>query len=356
MNSMTHRERVRAALEGRPTDRIPIAMICSGINEPVRSLLDRHLRDTRGVGLADYLDPLIDVRSLHPPLRSPLAPGWDYWGVHRSSVAHPNGGSYDEIDHYPLAAAQSLRELLAHPWPSTALFDYNAFAAKAAEYRRHGDLCLIAGNGNIFETAWYMRGMENLFLDFIENPEFAHTLLGRVADFYMDHFRNMFEAAPGEIDLAFTADDLGGQNGLLLSLDMWETFIKPHHRRLNRLLHDYGAKVVYHTDGAVMEAVPGLVEMGIDVLQALQFDAKGMDPRLLKEGYGDRLGFAGGVSVQSTLPFGTADEVAAEVRERIRVLGKGGNYILGPSHAIQAGTPVENVLSLFDTAAASGRG
>jgi uroporphyrinogen decarboxylase len=91
--------------------------------------------------------------------------------------------------------------------------------------------------------------------------------------------------------------------------------------------------------------------MGIDVLQALQFDAKGMDDEALKRGYGDRLCFQGGISVQSTLPFGTAEDVEAEVRRRIDVLGKGGGYILGPSHAIQAGTPPENVVAMFDTAA-----
>ena len=89
--------------------------------------------------------------------------------------------------------------------------------------------------------------------------------------------------------------------------------------------------------------------MGIDVLQALQFDAKGMDPRLLKEEYGDRLGFEGGVSVQKTLPFGTPESVREEVKERISVLGRNGGYILGPSHAIQVGTPVENILALFQT-------
>jgi uroporphyrinogen decarboxylase len=100
-----------------------------------------------------------------------------------------------------------------------------------------------------------------------------------------------------------------------------------------------------------MPAVPGLLDMGIDILQALQFDAKGMDPVALKRDFGDRLCFQGGVSVQHTLPFGTVEDVRNEVEERIRVLGRDGGYILGPAHAIQAGTPPQNVLALFDTAA-----
>ena len=135
-----------------------------------------------------------------------------------------------------------------------------------------------------------------------------------------------------------------------MSLAMWEKHIKPHHARINDMIHEHGARVIYHTDGAVMEAVPGLIDMGIDVLQALQFDAEGMDARLLKETYGDRLCFQGGVSVQQTLPFGSPESVRAEVEERIAVLGRNGGYILGPSHAIQAGTPVENVFAMFETA------
>ena len=110
-------------------------------------------------------------------------------------------------------------------------------------------------------------------------------------------------------------------------------------------------RVIYHTDGAATEAVEGLIDAGIDVLQALQFSAKGMDPAVLKDRFGDRLCFEGGVSVQTTLPFGTVEDVRAEVENLITVLGKGGGYILGPSHAIQAGTPPENVVAMFDTAA-----
>jgi uroporphyrinogen decarboxylase len=135
-----------------------------------------------------------------------------------------------------------------------------------------------------------------------------------------------------------------------MSLEMWEQSLKPYHVRLNAAIHEFGVKVIYHTDGGAMDAVEGLIDMGIDVLQALQFSAKGMDPRALKERFGDRLCFEGGVSVQTTLPFGTVDDVRNEVEELIGVLGQGGGYILGPSHAIQAGTPPENIVAMLDTA------
>jgi len=326
-------------------------MVCSGINAPARAALEEYLGRERGTTVEEYLRPLIDIANVTPPyVGPPLEDGTDMWGVRREPVSY-GSGSYNEITYYPLGEAQSIDDVLAHRWPSPDWFDYEALPDLIAALRRKGDHCLMTLNGNIFETSWYMRGFERIFMDLVLAPELANAIFERVCAFYVEHFTRLLEAADGEIDLVFTADDIGGQEGLLMSLEMWEANVKPYHERLNRAIHQFGAKVIYHSDGAVMEAVPGLIEMGIDVLQALQFDAKGMDPALLKERYGDRLCFEGGVSVQHTLPFGTPEEVRAEVIERIDVLGKDGGYILGPSHAIQAGTPPQNIVAMFDTAA-----
>ena len=348
--SLSRRERVRLELEHRTTHRIPIAMVCSGINPPARAALAAVLERERGLTVEAYLDPLLDIAGIAPPYVGPALPAeQDIWGVVRQAVSY-GPASYSEIVGYPLAAVRSARELDDYPWPTTALFDYGALPHLARQAQAGGERCLMIANGNVFESAWYMRGFERLFIDFLDNPDLAHGILRRIAAFYGAHFERILSAAPGCIDLAFTADDLGGQNGLLMSLPMWEEFIKPYHVQLNQLIHRFGVRVIYHSDGAVMEAVPGLLDMGIDVLQALQFDAAGMDPRILKQRYGDRLCFEGGVSVQQTLPFGTADDVRTEVRQLIDVLGRDGGYILGPAHAIQAGTPPENILALFDTA------
>ena len=341
---------MRLALEHQETDRIPIAMVCSGINPPAWHALETYLQRERGMDVQTYLNGFIDIRSVEPAyIGPPLAPGEDIWGIRRMAVSYGEG-SYDEIVHYPLANVQSVTDLDARHWPSINWFDYTTLPDRIAALQADGERCIMVANGNIFETSWYMRGFEQMFMDFVLNPELAQTIMTRVADFWVAHFRNMLAAAPGQIDLAFTADDIGGQNGLLMSLEMWEAMIKPHHVRLNRAIHEFGVKVIYHTDGAVMDAVEGLIDMGIDVLQALQFSAKGMDPKKLKDGYGDRLCFEGGVSVQTTLPFGSMEDVQREVEALIAVLGKGGGYILGPSHAIQSGTPPENIVAMFDTA------
>ena len=347
---MTSRERVRLALAHQETDRVPIALVCSGINAPADGAFDAFLKARRGLSLAQYLEPLIDIQAVGPDYIGPaLAKRTDIWGVRRKAISY-GASAYDEIDYYPLRGIDDINLIKSYHWPQAAWFDYAGLPDKIRALRAKGDPCLMALNGNIFESSWYMRGFEQIFLDLALNPEMAHAILDRVAEFWLVHFRNILAVAKGEIDLVFTADDIAGQNGLLMSLEMWETHLKPYHARLNHLIHEFGAKVIYHSDGAVQDAVPGLIDMGIDILQALQFDARGMDAEKLKSAYGQRLCFEGGVSVQHTLPFGTPDDVRREVRELKRVLGRQGGYILGPAHAIQAGTPPDNIYAMFETA------
>lgn len=351
LDRMTHRERVVAALERQPTDRVPIAMVCSGINPPVYRELQTALLARSGVPVEAWLDPMLDIRSVGPRyVGPPPAPGEDIWGVVRAPVSY-GSGAYDEIVRHPLATARIAGDLVRHRWPSTDWFDYGTLEEEICRGQADGDRCLMIGGGNPFETAWYLRGFERTLEDLAVDPSLVHDLMQRVTGFFLAHLRRQLEAAHGRVDLVFTADDIGGQNGWLMSPDHWRQQIRPFHEALNALVHEFGARVIYHSDGAIMAAAPELAEMGVDVLQALQFDARGMDPARLKREVGERMGFQGGVSVQSTLPFGTPEAVRAEVRDRIAVLGAGGGYILGPSHAIQAGTPAANVIAMFDEAA-----
>ncbi len=348
--SLSSRERVRLALSHQQTDRIPIALVCAGINEPARKSLQDYLQRKRGIGVEEYLGKILDIRTVLPQYKGPeLAPGTDIWGVKRERV-RCGLDYYQEIVYYPLKGMKTIDQLRDYPWPSPDFFDYDVLTERIKSLEKEGDWAIMVANGNIFETAWYMRGLENLLLDFVINPELADWLLTKVADFMVDYFSRMLAAGQGRIDLAFTADDLAGQNGLLMAPGLWERFIKPHHKRLNRLIHNYGATVIYHSDGAIAPLVGNLIEIGMDVLQSLQLDACGMDPVYLKEEFGERISFQGGVSVQKLLPFGSPEKVREEVERLITILGKNGGYILGPSHSIQAGTPSENIVTMFETA------
>jgi uroporphyrinogen decarboxylase len=353
---MDSRERVQRALNHEPTDLVPFSL-GFGLNPPVLKALAAELNLPDARDAKALVESKSDLVWVAPPYIGPTdrsarrADGVDIdiWGIGRRPVSYGEG-SYDEICHYPLRDFADPKELDGYLFPDPDWFDYGALRGIIGRARADGNRAVILGNANIFETSWYMRGLENMMMDLLAEPDFAAELMRRVTLFYCEFMGRCLEAARGQIDLIFTADDIGQQNGLLLSLALWEKSIKPFHQQVNRIVHQLGAKVIYHTDGAVMEAVPGLIDMGIDVLEALQFDAFGMDPVRLKSLYGDRLCFHGGVSVQSTLPYSAPEDVRREVLERAAVLGQGGGYILAPSHAVQAGTPVKNVLAMFEAA------
>lgn len=353
-NVMTSRERVIEGLRHKETDRIPFSL-GFGVNLPVKKDLQEHFGFKSLEQVESYLQSFSDLRWTGPDYIGPanrnkfLSDGsyTDIWGVVRKPVSYGKG-YYDEIAYYPLASADDISKLDNFEWPSVTWFETSNLKEAIKALNGSGPYAIAIGNGNIFESSWYMRGFEQMLMDLIIEPELAWEIMSRVTDYFIAYFSKVLQAADGMIDIVFTADDIGQQEGLLISHELWEKMLKPHHVRMNKVLHEFGVKVMYHTDGAIMEAVPGLIDMGIDILEALQFDAKDMDPIKLKDLYGDRLCFHGGVSVQKTLPFGNIEEVRAEVRERVRILGKNGGYILAPSHALQAGTPVENAIAFLE--------
>jgi len=360
--SLSPRERVRMALNHQTPDRVPISLICGGFDDPSQQALARHLGVDPGEGVDRYLAQYVDLVAIGPSFRSadpdyrgptltrtPRGGYQDVWGCHWDPISY-GAASHSEISHYPLAAVRDIADLAKHRWPDPDWWDYPAIGERIAHAGDERDYALVMHSGNPFERTWWMRGYEQTFFDMVDRPELFHEIMTRVTDFYLETTRRTLAVAAGRVDLAFTADDLAGQTGLLISLPMWEKHIKPYHVRLNRAIHEFGVKVIYHSDGAVMEVIPGLMEAGIDVLQALQFSARGMDPAVMKDRYGDRLCFEGGVSVQTTLPFGSVADVQREVRHLILTLGRNGGYILGPSHAIEAPTPPENIVAMFGEA------
>lgn len=348
---MTSRERYLAALQHRNTDKVPFSWGL-GINAPVKSALSQRLglnAEQFERWMADITDELmLEPEFIGPKERNLDIAGrtTDVWGVERTPVSY-GAGFYDEISLYPLADAKTSSDLDMHVWPSPDWFDFSKLRS-VVKGSTDNPKAILASNGNIFERAWYMRGFERMFIDLMDNEEFVWDLLDRVTNYFIAFFSRLLESANGQVDVVFTADDLGGQNGPLVSPKLWERMIMPHHKRLDALIHSYGAKVMYHSDGAVMPFLDGLADMGIDILEALQFDADGMDPVAMKARTGERLCYRGGISVQSTLPFGSVEDVRKEVRARTAVLGSGGGYILAPSHAIQANTPVDNVLAMLE--------
>jgi len=355
---MTAKERVRLALEHKETD-IPPFSWGFGMSYPAKEDLARHVKLPSVDALEPYLSAVDDCAWVNADYIGPKERNGydservrtDVWGV-RWKYQSFGAGGYEEMDGNPLAEIESEEEFDAYMLPSPDWWDYSTLRDKIAVINSAGEKAIKIGNGNIFETVTYMRGLENILMDIYINPELLHHMLRKVTDYYIGFFDRVLSAAQGEIDIVFTADDLGTQNGLMMSPEAIGEFIAPYHKELNELLHSYGVKVMYHSCGAVSEAVQALIDCGVDVLESLQFYTVGMDPVDLKARFGDGICFHGGVSVQKTLVTGSTQAVADEVEWLAGSLGKGGGYILAPAHIVQAGTPPENVMAML---AAAGR-
>ena len=148
--------------------------------------------------------------------------------------------------------------------------------------------------------------------------------------------------------LSYVAEDLGGQEGLMFSLDHIREFLLPGMKRIVDLAHSAGAYVFHHNDGAIRDVIPDMVDLGIDILNPIQWRCEGMDRELLKRDFGRDLVFHGGIDNQYTLAFGSVEEVQQEVKDNLLLLGQGGGYILAPCHNIQAVSPAENVVAMYE--------
>jgi uroporphyrinogen-III decarboxylase len=191
----------------------------------------------------------------------------------------------------------------------------------------------------IFETAWALRGLERTLTDLIENPELADRLLDIPYSYHLEAARRLTEMG---VDMIWIGDDVGAQDALVISPRMWRRFLRPRMAKFVETIKGINPrlKVAYHSDGYILPIIEDLIDIGVDILNPIQ--PRSMDPAELKRRFGDRLSFWGTIDEQHTLPFGTPDDVASEVRERITTVGRSGGLIIGPTHQVQLDTPMEN--------------
>ncbi|MFW5799135.1 MAG: uroporphyrinogen decarboxylase family protein [Planctomycetota bacterium] len=346
--SMTSRERVLAAVGHQVPDRVPFSM-GFGPTPEARVQLDEYLAP-RGVTFAQLQRRVEDIRTVGPRYTGPpRREGTDIWGVRRKAVSYGQG-SYDEIVESPLARLTDPAQLDDYPWPDPDMWDDGGLADRIREVDPDGHYAIRLGGGNPFETFTWMTGLEESMMRLATSPQFVQRALEHITGFFVARVERALSAAPGMVDLVFTADDLGSQSGPLIGPAMYRDLIMPFHRRLHDCIHAHGARVLYHSDGSVVALLDDLVEAGVDILEAVQVDAAGMDPEVLKQRAGDRLAFHGGVSVQQLLPNATPQEVRQETARLVEVFGRGGGYICAPTHAVQVGTPCDNVVAMIETA------
>jgi len=354
---MTSRERVLQALAHQPTDRVPRLLYeeAIGYTPPIERLLRERCaakspRDYFGMDLTRVtFNPTTLLPSrfaawlgtdAHAALSSGEVDEWGVWwrkgDFHHFAQLQPS-----------LRSVQNFERLREYPWPDLEQ-PYRWQGVRERVEALHGQGFAVTGYaGSVFERSWYLRGVEDLMMDMLAAPALAHWLFERTAAL-QQYAATQFARAG--VDIVITGDDVAGQKGMLMKLEMWREFLKPRLAATVRAVKRARADtfVFYHSDGNVEPVIPDLIEIGIDILNPVQPEC--MEPAALKRKFGDHLSFWGTVSVQRTMPFGTPEEVRAEVRARVREVARGGGLILAPAHVLGPETPWENIVAFFEAA------
>jgi uroporphyrinogen decarboxylase len=366
----TSRERVIAAIEHCEPDRVPIDI------NPVPDFY-LNLKDYLGLEIEEEIKPgfmeeaiphpkvlsalgadLISVKLGSPKGRRSSRPREglvvDNWGVGLKRVYQPGGGSYLEPVYHPLADA-TIDDLEKYPWPDPDAPGRGEGAEAAAKrLYEDTDLALMGRfGGTIVQTALYMMGFERWLVCVAREPEFAGALLDKITDIAMALDRIGLEATAKYLQIfKVSGDDFGMQTGPLYSPKTFRTLFLPRLRRRWQAAREYldqvnpSVKIMFHSCGGIRPFIPDLIEIGLQILDPVQPRAAGMDSAELKQEFGGRLTFHGGVDEQNVLPFGSKEDVEEEVRRRIRVFAPGGGYILAPSHYVQGDTPPANIVAM----------
>ena len=260
---------------------------------------------------------------------------------------------YMDISHHPLADA-SIEDLNNYPFPKgNDPTRFTGVREQGQRLRAETPYAICTGIGGVvYEICWYMRGLEQWYIDMIENPAFCEALLDQTLEYWMDYY-TLYMAEIGDIiDVVMIGDDIGGQAGPLFSPNFYRAVVKPRQKRLVQHVKSLTkAKIWYHTCGSVTDYIPDLIDNGVDILNPVQISAANMGPTMLKERFGSQIVFwGGGIDSQHSLPFATPAEIRDEVRTNLEAFKPGGGYVFNNVHNIQAGVPAENILALFDAA------
>lgn len=331
---LSSKERVRAQIEHRETDYIPYII---GFEGDVAERLDAYYGDDGWRGLIH--NAIVHVR--HP-----------LWGVDGTAGEYYTDvyGSVWQVNRRPyhlVEPALKTRSLEGYVFPDVrASFDQAWEEGALRTIEQYADRFVVAGFGfGLFERTWTLRGFEGALMDAAAEPEFYDELVERVADHQMEIVERLLELP---LDGIMFGDDWGFQQGVLLGPERWRHMLKPRLARMYERVHQAGKFTISHCCGSIVDVMPDVIEIGLDVLESVQPEARGMNPYELKSRFGKEITFWGGLGSQSTIPFGTAEEIHAEVSKLCADMGRGGGYILGPAKDLQPGTPTENAAAVVE--------
>jgi uroporphyrinogen decarboxylase len=384
MKEMTSRERVYTAANFVEPDRVPINFGGSegtGILEcpphgRVCSELYRHLglEDPKPVKTGAWanevwgLDERVkqrfccDTQPVFPRLPPPVTheDGTKTWPFF-CGMRIKRAGYYDDAFDFPMAEMTTEAEIDAYPWPDANTNITEGVAGYARALHEKTDKFIIGINFFDmfpFNGYAYVSGMEKWLTDFKIRPTFYHRLAGKFLELALAFDRQFYDVVGPYVDGAQIFDDLGTQQGPLMSLADFREFYKPYMAEIIKNIRQFirpEAKIILHSCGSVRAFIPDLIEIGVDILHGVQPLARHMEPERLKKEFGGQITFMGGLDIQKLLPLSTEEEVKEGVKKLISIYGPGGGYIFASAHNIEPDTPPRNIVAAFDAACKYGK-
>jgi uroporphyrinogen decarboxylase len=342
---MTPRERWLALFAGERPDRIPTDYWATD-EVTMRLLHDLRCSDGEELYCKLNIDGLITINPPRIRDHHPDDPEADIWGI-RQKVVNYGSGTYNEFGNHPLAGAQTVDDIDAFAWPTAENHDLEAYRALIRKAPHHR--IIRSGEFEPFLIYCAMRGMEQAMMDLLVEPDIAMAALNHIFDYYFELNQRTYEIGKGRIDVTYIAEDLGSQTQLLLSVPLIRKFILPNQKRMADLARSYGIHIFYHTDGSARDIIPDLIDVtGIELLNPIQWRCPGMERESLVRDFGKKVIFHGAMDNQQTLPFGTTNDVRAEVLENVAIFADT-RWICAPCHNIQPVTPTENIVTMYET-------
>ncbi len=356
---MNSRERFLQTLNRKVPDRAPVF---ANFTPQVAQKMSKYLQ----VPYEEPLDSMLSTRASHMDLLVKL--GNDAVGIaccapdNFPTKTLQNGlienewgmifkpmGLYNEFHIYPLAGAETVGDIEKHTFPDAKASGRWIEAEKTiAKYgKTHGIIADL--ETTLFETAWYLVGLEKFLMDLMLEAEYIDTLLDKIQEIHTFYGKKMIEMGA---DVLWCGDDFGTQQSQIMDIETFRKYFKP---RFKQMFAEYkkvnpNVKLAWHSCGAFSPFIPDFIEIGLDIVNPLQPLATGMEPEILKKQFGNEVIFFGGVCVQDLLPNKSPAEIKTEIQRRKNILGENGGYIVAPAHNIQDDTSIENILAFFEAA------
>jgi len=369
MDSLSHKERVLKSLRFEEPDRVPLDIGGTNVTsfhieiekklkeyfgfKDDKIMLNSHkmqsvIPDERILKYFNVDTRCISLHESEPWRKNSDGTFTDEWGIKYKKSS--NGYYYEFVSH-PLSNA-TVRDLENYHWPDPkSKRRIEGLKEKAKNFYKEYCIILEGLHEPIFGLASWLLGYEQFYIDLVTNKE----LIKKLFDGLLIFWKQLLEFVLGEIgdyiDIVKIADDLGAQNDLLISPKIYRELVKPRQAELFSFIKEKcDCKILFHCDGAIRKIIPDFIEIGVDILNPIQPGLPGMDAKSLKEKFENKLAFwGGGVDTQSTLSFGTPEDVKNEVKKYLNIFKPGGGYVFSQVHNIQPEVPIENIIAMYDT-------